>query len=95
MPGQVPEELKQERLARAAALQREISLSRNRARVGSEVTVLVEGRRGEDYFGRTEGDAPDIDGYVFFQSALELAPGDFIQVRITRAGSYDLWGEIT
>jgi ribosomal protein S12 methylthiotransferase len=95
MPGQVPEELKQERLARAAALQREISLLRNRARVGSEVTVLVEGRRGEDYFGRTEGDAPDIDGCVFFQSALELAPGDFIQVRITRAGSYDLWGEIT
>jgi ribosomal protein S12 methylthiotransferase len=93
MSGQVPEEVKQERLERAATLQREISLSLNRARVGSEVTVLVEGRKGELFFGRTESDAPEIDGQVFLRAAVEPEPGSFVRARIIRAGPYDLWGE--
>lgn len=92
MPGQVSAEVKQERLERAAALQREISLSLNRSRVGSEVTVLVEGRKGEHYYGRAESDAPDIDGRVFLRSATELEPGSFVRTRIIGAGPYDIWG---
>lgn len=94
MPDQVPEAVKQERLERAAAVQRDVSLSLNRARVGSEVPVLVEGRKGRHYYGRSESDAPDIDGWVFLEAREELDPGTFVRVRITRAGSYDLWGEI-
>ncbi|MBE0465862.1 MAG: 30S ribosomal protein S12 methylthiotransferase RimO [Candidatus Desulforudis sp.] len=94
MPDQVPEAVKQERLERAAAVQRDVSLSLHCARVGSEVPVLVEGRKGRHYYGRSESDAPDIDGRVFLEAGEELDPGTFVRVRITRAGSYDLWGEI-
>ncbi|AZK59328.1 30S ribosomal protein S12 methylthiotransferase RimO [Candidatus Desulforudis audaxviator] len=90
MPDQVPPEVKRERLERAAAVQREVSRALNRARVGSEVTVLVEGRKGEQYYGRSEADAPDIDGRVFLSAASDLEPGTFVRARITGAGPYDL-----
>ena len=95
MPGQVPEEVKAARKERAMLLQREISLERNRARVGREMTVLVEGRTGKEgvFHGRGEGDAPEIDGKVYVRSDRDLDAGELVRVRVTGAREYDLEGE--
>ncbi|MGQ9498135.1 MAG: 30S ribosomal protein S12 methylthiotransferase RimO [Desulfotomaculales bacterium] len=93
LPRQVPHEVKQERLIRAAALQKQISRALNRAKVGREIEVLAEGKQGKRYFGRTEGDAPEVDGRVYFTGNMSVSPGDFVKVRITRALPYDLEGE--
>jgi len=97
MPGQVPEEIKLERRDRAMALQQKISLERNQKKIGEIITVLVEGRNSKErggYAGRTEGDAPDIDGKVFFKTNSDLSPGNFVRVLIKGAREYDLIGEL-
>lgn len=98
MPDQVPEEIKEERLHRAMSLQKKISLEKNRSRVGRKVKVLVEGQAGNGkdlYIGRSQGDAPDIDGLVYFKPG-ECRPfsGQFVNVLIQRALEYDVIGEL-
>lgn len=97
MSGQVPEEIKLERLDRAMALQQEISLNINKNKVGQTITALVEAtgslKRGF-YTGRSEGDAPDIDGKVLFKSHQQLKPGDFVKILVKNARDYDLTGEL-
>ena len=96
MPDQIPEELKQERLDRLMKLQREISLRRNQQRVGQTYRVLVTDRDEHGlYLGRSMYEAPETDGEIVFTAPADAAlkPGDFTQVRITRAGAYDLHGE--
>ena len=63
--------------------------------VGQEVTVMVEGRVPEEniYVGRTEGDAPDVDGLLFFEDEQNRESGDFLSVKVTGARGYDLIGE--
>ena len=94
MPDQIPEEIKQERLDRLMALQAEISRELNVARVGKTYKTLVTGHDGLTYIGRTEMEAPDSDGEVHFFAERELIPGTFVNVRITRADTYDLYGEM-
>ena len=97
LPGQVPEEVKQERLDRAMFLQQQISYRYNLSRVGSKVTVLVEGRQAGAkgwYFGRSKAEAPEIDGKVIFTSRLPLSPGNLVQVSISGAKQYDITGEL-
>ena len=94
MPDQVPEEIKQERLDRLMALQAEISRELNEARVGKTYKTLVTGHDGLTYIGRTEMEAPDSDGEVHFFAERELSEGEFVSVTITRADTYDLYGEI-
>ena len=95
LPDQVPEELKQERRNRAMALQQKISWKKNQLKVGQVLMVLVEGHNPRGvYFGRSEGDAPDVDGKVHFKAPLELSPGEYVKVRVTAARAYDLNGEL-
>ncbi len=100
--GQVPERVKRERRRRVMELQQAISLEKHEALVGQELTVLVEhegapaggGRRriaGPTFTGRSHRDAPEVDGAVIGSG--EARPGDFVQVRVTRALPYDLIGE--
>lgn len=95
MPNQVPEEVKQRRLNRLMAIQREVSNSLAKRRIGTEVDVLVEGydEKAKRYFGRSYGEAADIDGLVFFASNGQKKPGTFAKVRIDRVSDYDLYGE--
>lgn len=98
MPGQVPGEVKQDRLDRAMLLQQQISYRHNLSRVGSKVKVLVEGRQTgakEWYYGRSEAEAPEIDGKIIFTSQLPLSPGELVQVSISGAKQYDIMGELT
>ena len=94
MPDQVPEEIKQERLDRLMSLQAEISLGRNRVRIGTVAKVLVTGRETGGYVGRSVLEAPDADGVIRFRSEKPLAEGDFVRVRLTDADEYDLYGEV-
>lgn len=67
----------------------------NQKKIGKTLTVVVEGfdKYGECYFGRSEADAPDIDGKIFFSSEASLTMGDFVSVKITEVMDYDLFGE--
>ncbi|NBQ84500.1 MAG: 30S ribosomal protein S12 methylthiotransferase RimO [Methylophilaceae bacterium] len=97
LPGQVPAEVKQERLARFMEVQERISAAKLQAKVGSIQTVLidelVEDEHGNiEALGRTKADAPEIDGVVYLADAEGLNPGDFVDVQITDADGHDLWG---
>jgi len=94
LPNQIPEEIKLARRDKAMALQQKISLENNKKKVGSQLYVLVENDNHDgSYIGRTESDAPDIDGKVYFTSELALQAGDFVKVLITEARTYDLIGK--
>lgn len=84
------------RLGAVVAKQREISARLLAARVGDTLEVLVDAREDKgNYSGRSELDAPDVDGAVFFKSTGKLAPGDLVRVTVTSSGDYDLFGERT
>ena len=97
MEGQVPEEVKEARRDEIMELQQEISLDKGNGRIGQEVLVMIEGKvSGESaYIGRTYGDAPKVDGYIFVQTGELLVTGDFAKVTVTGALEYDLIGELT
>ncbi len=93
LPGAVPEELKQERLARLMALQEEISAGRLRRQVGRRLLVLVDQVEEERVLCRSQVDAPEIDGQVVVEGAWDLDPGDFIEVEVCAADAHDLYAE--
>jgi ribosomal protein S12 methylthiotransferase len=93
LPDPVPEEVKQERLARFMELQQEISAGKLQRKVGTTQRVLVDAIDGELAIARSMADAPEIDGLVQVQdgSAMGLKPGDFVDVRIMGADEHDLY----
>jgi len=96
MPDQLPGEIKEERFHRAMLWQREISYRINKTQAGKEITVLVEGKKNGNYYGRGEADAPEVDGQVFFTTQGEkIAVGEFRRVRIIKAKNYDLIGKLS
>lgn len=95
LSGQVPETLKKERLNTLMELQKEISADINKSFLGKRLEVLIdEPLKGETdkFLGRTEGDAPEVDGVVHV-SGRHLKVGEFYKVKITDAFEYDLVGE--
>lgn len=94
--GAIDEALKQQRLDRLMALQKEISLSKQQEMIGQTIEVLVEGKDAlkGTYRGRGIANAPDeVDGLVFFRSPRNIPLGSFVQVKITSALPYDVIGE--
>jgi ribosomal protein S12 methylthiotransferase len=96
LPDQVPEEVKQERLARFMEVQERISAAKLQSKIGTMQTVLVdelvEDEEGNiEAIGRTKADAPEIDGVVYLADAEGLNPGDFVEVEIYDADGHDLW----
>lgn len=94
--GQLDEKIKERRKEVLMDLQHQISKKLTRARIGSLMDVLIEGKLVDDdvYIGRSYLDAPDIDGQVFIEYDGQLISGDFVKVRIVNANDYDLIGEI-
>ena len=92
LPGAVPEEVKQERVARLMELQEKISAAKLERKIGQIVTVLVDEVDEEGAVARSAADAPEIDGLVYIEGAGNLKPGDFAEVEITDADAHDLWG---
>ena len=96
LPDPVPEELKQERLARFMGRQAEISEARLEAKVGTVQRCLVDAIDGELAIARSMADAPEIDGLVQIQNGFEagLKPGEFVDVEIMGSDEHDLYGEV-
>ncbi len=86
----VAPEIKQERRARFMELSAEISAQRLARKVDRKMRVLIDGIDGDTAIARSAGDAPEIDGTVRIHGGGRLKVGDFAEVRITRAGAYDL-----
>lgn len=95
-PNQVDEQTKQDRMELIMNDQQTISAIKNEEKVGIETTAIIEGYDDyiRCYFGRTEFDAPEIDGKIFFTSHSPLKIGDFVKVRINDCLEYDLLGEV-
>lgn len=94
LPGALPEEVKQERLARFMAHQADISAERLQQRIGRIETVLIDEVVEEGAVARSTADAPEIDGQVFIDGATHLQVGDFVEVEIEEADDYDLWAHL-
>jgi tRNA A37 methylthiotransferase MiaB len=91
-PGQVPKALQRKRRAKVLAAQKKISLAHNRARVGSELEVLVEGPSQDSPLvmaGRAYFQAPEVDGLIYFDGQQPKA-GQMVRARATQARAYDL-----
>ena len=93
LPHSVPEPVKQERLQRFMQVQEEISAARLQAKIGQTLLVLVDEADDVNALGRSQADAPEIDGVVYLQGGAGLLPGDWVEVSITGADAHDLWAE--
>lgn len=96
MEDQIDEQVKVDRMENIMDLQTTIAAEKNEEKVGSLLEVLIEGYDDyiKCYFGRSEYDAPEIDGKVFFLSTRPLKIGEFVNVRINDSIEYDLLGEL-
>jgi ribosomal protein S12 methylthiotransferase len=90
----VPEETKQRRAGELMELQEQISLEKNQEKVGKTLKVIVDRKEDDFFVGRTEGDSYEVDNEVLIVANHELTIGDFYQVKITRAESFDLMAEL-
>ena len=91
LPDPVPEEVKEERLARFMAVQEKISADKLHRKVGLTLTVLVDAVDGSTAIARSAADAPEIDGVVYVEPVKNAKVGEFCRVQITRASEHDLW----
>lgn len=88
-------EEKEERKAILMEIQKEISEEKNRAIEGKTLRVIIDGTEGEYYIGRTERDAPEVDGEVLIKTdKAEVKIGEFYDVEIYDSNEYDLFGKI-
>ncbi len=90
----VPADEKEARAQEIMELQQEISLEKNEEKVGKTLKVLVDKKESGRYLGRTEFDSVEVDNEVIINSKKTLQPGEFVQVKITKAFDYDLEGEV-
>jgi ribosomal protein S12 methylthiotransferase len=96
LTGKVAARVAEARARKLIRLQRGISRRRNRARVGSQLEVLVIGPSEEHELvmtGRHAGQAPEVDGIVYLSGA-EVQPGQLRRVVVVEATDYDLLGEV-
>ena len=91
LPNPVADELKQERWERFMALQQDISAAKLQTKIGKTIEILIDEVDADGAIGRSSADAPEIDGRVFLEGAIELSPGDFVEAEVTAADDYDLW----
>jgi ribosomal protein S12 methylthiotransferase len=96
LEGKVPKRTAAARAKKLMSIQRRISRRKNRALVGQELEVLVEGPSEESELvmaGRHPGQAPEIDGVVYLSGG-PVEPGDLCRARVTSASDYDLVAEV-
>ena len=90
---QLPNKIKIERFNAVMSLQQKISQEINKNFLGKTLDVLIDERQDNIYLGRTQYDAPEVDGLVYVNSQKELKAGDFVKAKITDTLEYDLVGE--
>lgn len=95
LPNPVPEEVKQDRFHRFMQHQQKISQAKLNQKIGKTMRILVDEVDKEGIIGRTYADAPEIDGVVYVNDFYDAKVGEFVEVKITHADEYDLWGAIS
>ena len=95
LPGAVPEDVREERRRRLMDVQEDISADLLAAKIGREITVLVDAVDEEGTIARSSADAPEIDGLVFVNDFFDAEPGDLLQVKVVDADEHDLYAEIS
>ncbi len=90
----IPEEEKERRAQEIMEVQQEISFQKNEEKVGKIFKVIVDKKEAGKYLGRTEFDSVEVDNEVIINPEKKLIPGDFVNVKITKAFDYDLEGEV-
>ena len=93
-PDQIDTQIAQDRADMIMADQMEINAEKNEAKVGKIIKVICEDYDpvSEIHFGRSEADAPEIDGKVYFRAPGRIAPGSFMYVKVREVSDYDLVG---
>jgi len=90
----VPEETKQERANIIMEIQSQISWELNQKKVGETFRCIIDRKEGNYFIGRTEFDSPDVDNEVLIDAAKHyVKQGEFVNVKITEAADFDLYGE--
>jgi ribosomal protein S12 methylthiotransferase len=93
LPGAVPDEVKDERWHRFMAVAQEVSAARLAGFIGREIDVIIDEVDEEGALGRSQWDAPEIDGSVFLNADTDVKPGDIVKARVAHADEYDLWAK--
>ena len=88
----IADEIKQDRIKRVMELQRGISNEINTGKVGTTQRVLIEEAIEDEWRGRTEFDAPEVDNEVYVRSDKPLTIGSFVDVEIEHSEDFDLFG---
>lgn len=92
----VPQEIKERRAERIMALQSEISLQSNIARVGEKQRVIVDSLQGDYYIARSQYDSPEVDQEILIAAEdVQLEIGAFYEVEITAAEEFDLYAKLS
>ena len=93
-PDQIDEQVKQDRADIIMREQMDINARQNKEKIGKIITVLCEDYDvvSEMHYGRSEADAPEIDGKVYFKAPGRIAPGSFVYVKVREVSDYDLIG---
>jgi len=90
MPDQVPAKIKQQRVEELMLTQQKIAFARNKSRIGSELTCLVDSVDDQgNGKGRFYGQAPEIDSLCIIQNCI-AKPGQFIRTKVVGTKDYDL-----
>lgn len=90
----VPQAEKEARAQAIMEVQQEISYEKNQEKVGKVLRVLIDKKEAGRYLGRTEYDSVEVDNEVVVTSKRKLQPGEFVNVKITKAYDYDIEGEL-
>ena len=90
----VPADVKQARANEIMELQSQISWDLNQEKVGKIFKCIIDRKEGSHFVGRTEFDSPDVDNEVLIDaSKTYLKTGEFVDILITEATEFDLYGE--
>ena len=100
----IPQEVKDARVAELMAIQQQISGEMMQQLVGKTERVIIDRQEGDYYIGRTQYDSPEVDCEVLIKKlrveslelreVKELKVGEFYNVKISKAEEFDLYGEI-
>ena len=90
----ISEQEKEERAQEIMEVQQEISLEKNEEKIGKIFKVIVDKKEAGRYIGRTEFDSVEVDNEVIINTDRPLQPGEFVQVKITKAYDFDIEGDL-
>ncbi|MDH3346457.1 MAG: radical SAM protein, partial [Kiritimatiellaceae bacterium] len=89
----VPADVKERRRALLMEAQREASAAHCAAQIGKTIDVMIDGANEEGLIGRSQHEAPEVDGVFFLPQFEDAVPGDIYEVEISAASDYDFFAE--